>query len=113
MSRVGGAIRFAGVSASGIGGACGPARVNESRVGGACGPARVNESRVGGACGPPPPFAAPLVPRYALTSGATPRVRAGRPRGRYLALTFLDFGPVLTTGSLTAHVVAHELDCSR
>src|SRR5215207_4961617 len=32
--------------------------------------------RVGGACGPPPPFAAPLVPRYALTSGATPRVRA-------------------------------------
>jgi hypothetical protein len=33
----------------------------------------MNESRVGGACGPPPPFAAPLVPRCALTSGATPR----------------------------------------
>jgi hypothetical protein len=33
----------------------------------------MNESRVGGACGPPPPFVAPLVPRCALTSGATPR----------------------------------------
>jgi hypothetical protein len=44
-----------------------------SRVGGACGRARMNESRVGGACGPPPPFAASLVPRCALTSGATPR----------------------------------------
>jgi hypothetical protein len=32
--------------------------------------------RIGGACGPPPPFAAPLVPRYALSSGATPRVCA-------------------------------------
>jgi hypothetical protein len=40
---------------------------NESRVG------SHNESRVGGACGPPPPFVAPLVPRCALTSGATPR----------------------------------------
>jgi hypothetical protein len=36
--------------------------------------------RIGGACGPPPPFVAPLVPRCALTSGATPRVRAGRCR---------------------------------
>jgi hypothetical protein len=33
----------------------------------------MNEVRVGGACGPPPPFVAPLVPRCALTSGATPR----------------------------------------
>jgi hypothetical protein len=41
--------------------------MNESRVG------SLNESRVGGACGPPPPFVAPLVPRCALTSGATPR----------------------------------------
>ena len=29
--------------------------------------------RVGGACSPPPPVAAPLVPRCALLSGATPR----------------------------------------
>jgi hypothetical protein len=33
----------------------------------------MNVVRVGGACGPPPPFVAPLVPRCALTSGATPR----------------------------------------
>jgi hypothetical protein len=37
-----------------------------------------NESRVGGACGPPPPFTAPLVPRCALTSGATPRDELSR-----------------------------------
>jgi hypothetical protein len=50
-----------------------------------------NESRVGGACGPPPPFVAPLVPRCALTPGATPRdvlgrrIRLGRPKkGREL-----------------------------
>jgi hypothetical protein len=47
--------------------------LNESRVGGACDRQCANESRVGGACGPPPPFVAPLVPRCALTSGATPR----------------------------------------
>jgi molybdopterin converting factor small subunit len=47
--------------------------INESRRGGAIRLARTNESRVGGACGPPPPFAAPLVPRCALSSGATPR----------------------------------------
>src|SRR5215207_8546900 len=46
-------------------------------VGGACGP--VHECRIGGACGPPPPFAAPLVPRYALSSGATPRMMGLRP----------------------------------
>jgi hypothetical protein len=46
---------------------------NESRVGGADVVRGMNESRVGGACGPPPPFVAPLVPRCALTSGATPR----------------------------------------
>jgi hypothetical protein len=34
--------------------------------------------RIGGACGPPPPFVAPLVPRCALTSGATPRDELGR-----------------------------------
>jgi hypothetical protein len=43
------------------------------RVGGAIRFAGMNESRVGGACGPPPPFVAPLVPRCALTTGATPR----------------------------------------
>ena len=44
------------------------------RVGGA---QRVGSSRVrvGGACSPPPPVAAPLVPRCALLSGATPRMR--------------------------------------
>jgi hypothetical protein len=54
--------------------------MNESRVGGAHAVrfARMNESRVGGACGPPPPFVAPLVPRCALTSGATPRDVLGR-----------------------------------
>jgi hypothetical protein len=50
----------------------------ESRVGGACRRVARNESRVGGACGPPPPFVAPLVPRCALTSGATPRDVLGR-----------------------------------
>jgi hypothetical protein len=46
----------------------------------------MNEIRVGGACGPPPPFVAPLVPRCALTTGATPRdvlsrrLRLGRPQ---------------------------------
>jgi hypothetical protein len=72
-SRVGGACGPARMNESRVGGACGPTRMNESRVGGACGPARMNESRVGGACGPPPPFVAPLVPRCALTTGATPR----------------------------------------
>jgi hypothetical protein len=38
----------------------------------ACGPA-LEIVRCGGACGPPPPFVAALVPRCALTSGATPR----------------------------------------
>jgi hypothetical protein len=47
--------------------------MNESPVEGACDRQSSNESRVGGACGPPPPFAAPLVPRCALSSGATPR----------------------------------------
>jgi hypothetical protein len=49
--------------------------LNEIRVGEAR-----NEIRVGGACGPPPPFTAPL--RCALTSGATPRVRACAVRTR-------------------------------
>jgi hypothetical protein len=51
---------------------------NESRVGGAIRFADMYVSRVGGACGPPPPFTAPLVPRCALTSGATPRDVLGR-----------------------------------
>jgi hypothetical protein len=62
--------------------------IDESRVGGAIRFVGINESRVGGACGPPPPFVAPLVPRCALTSGATPRdvlsrrLRPGRPKIR-------------------------------
>src|SRR3982074_3044977 len=47
----------------------------------------IQRVRLGGACGPPPPFVAPLVPRCALTSGATPRVRAGRRLRSQLAST--------------------------
>jgi hypothetical protein len=84
-SRVGGAIRFACMYESRVEGACGRHCANESRVG------SHNESRVGGACGPPPPFVAPLVPRCALTSGATPRVRAAAPLGGVTAVTLSCF----------------------
>src|SRR6266849_2427235 len=47
----------------------------------------IQRVRLGGACGPPPPFVAPLVPRCALTSGATPRVRASRRLSSQLAST--------------------------
>src|ERR1043166_4614711 len=61
------------------------AGMNESRVGGAIRFAGTNVVRIGGACGPPPPFAAPLVPRCALSSGATPRDELGRHGRRCLA----------------------------
>jgi hypothetical protein len=48
------------------------------RIGGAIRFAGMNVVRIGGACGPPPPFAAPLVPRCALSSGATPRDELNR-----------------------------------
>jgi hypothetical protein len=41
--------------------------------------------RIGGACGPPPPVAAPLVPRCALLTGATPRDELGRRRTGQIA----------------------------
>jgi hypothetical protein len=61
-----------------VGGAHVVRNANVSRVGGAHVVRNANVSRVGGACGPPPPFVAPLVPRCALTSGATPRDVLGR-----------------------------------
>jgi hypothetical protein len=90
-----------------VGGACGPARMYVGRVGGACGPARMYVGRVGGACGPPPPFVAPLVPRCALTSGATPPRRAGRRLRLGRSRTWLGTGSALArhwlgTGSVLA-----------
>src|SRR5579859_3718995 len=52
--------------------------MNVRRIGGASNPRVMHVPRIGGACGPPPPFVAPLVPRCALTSGATPRDVLGR-----------------------------------
>ena len=58
--------------------------LNEFRVGGALSVPGFHEFRVGGACGPPPPFVAPLVPRCALTIGATPRLTRVLSRGLML-----------------------------
>src|SRR5215468_7653065 len=52
--------------------------------------------RVGGACRPPPPFVAPLVPRCALTSGATPLHDGRSAQGYVLGRRQTSPGPTST-----------------
>jgi hypothetical protein len=73
-----GAIRFVSRHVVRVGGAIRFVSRHVVRVGGAIRFVSRHVVRVGGACGPPPPFAAPLVPRCALSSGATPRDELNR-----------------------------------